>query len=42
MLENRDVFGAPGNAAAAEALKTCEAALEKYANRVYTEEAEGR
>jgi DNA-binding transcriptional regulator PaaX len=41
-VANRDVFGAPGNATAAEALKTCEAALEKYANRVYTEEAEGR
>jgi hypothetical protein len=41
-IANRDVFGAPGNAAAAEALTTCEAALEKYANRVYTEEAESR
>jgi DNA-binding transcriptional regulator PaaX len=38
----RDVFGAPGRTTAEEALKTCELALEKYANRVYAEEAESR
>ncbi|WP_432845693.1 Chromate resistance protein ChrB [Amycolatopsis sp. CA-161197] len=38
----RDVFGAPGRAAAEEALQTCVDALEKYASRVYDEEAESR
>ncbi len=32
-IVDRDVFGAPGRAATAEALQTCEAALEKYAAR---------
>ncbi|GAA1713330.1 hypothetical protein GCM10009765_73010 [Fodinicola feengrottensis] len=41
-IVDRDVFGAPGRAATAEALQTCEAALEKYAARVYVEEAESR
>jgi hypothetical protein len=40
---DRDVFGAPGKAATEEALQGCERALEKYANRVYSEEeAESR
>jgi DNA-binding transcriptional regulator PaaX len=40
---DRDVFGAPGKAATEEALRGCERALEKYANRVYSEEeAESR
>src|SRR4030088_791831 len=41
-VADRDVFGAPGKAATNQALRTCERALEKYANRVYAEEAESR
>jgi hypothetical protein len=37
----RDVFGAPKRAAAADALDTCEQALERYAARVYAEQDEG-
>ncbi|GAB2962960.1 hypothetical protein LWP59_13285 [Amycolatopsis acidiphila] len=41
-VARRDVFGAPGRSAAEDALKTCEVELEKYAGRVYAEEAESR
>ena len=41
-ITERDVFGAPGREATAEALKNCERALEEYAARVYAEEAESR
>jgi hypothetical protein len=41
-VAERDVFNAPGRAAAVEVLNTCERALEKYANRVYAEETESR
>jgi hypothetical protein len=41
-VADRDVFGAPRKAATAEALAGCEQALEKYANRVFSEEAESR
>jgi DNA-binding transcriptional regulator PaaX len=41
-VRDRDVFGAPGRAAAEKALGECELALEEYAARVYTEEAESR
>ena len=37
----RDVFGAPGRAAADEALGSCGQALERYAARVYAEETDG-
>ena len=37
----RDVLGAPGRAAAEEALEACRQALEGYAARVYAEEPEG-
>ncbi|MDQ1751291.1 MAG: hypothetical protein QOE71_2347 [Pseudonocardiales bacterium] len=40
-VQTRDVFGAPSQAAAQEALEACEQALEAYAARVYTEEGEG-
>lgn len=40
-VESRDVFGAPGQAAAREALDECEHALEQYAARVYAEEGDG-
>lgn len=39
-ITDRDVFGAPGRAATAEALAECERALEEYAARVFAEEAE--
>ena len=41
-VAERDVFGAAGRAAAAEALARCEESLEEYAARVYAEEAESR
>jgi hypothetical protein len=41
-VADRDVFGAPRKAATAEELSNCEQALEKYANRVFAEEAESR
>src|ERR1700754_1121808 len=37
----RDVFGAPNLAATLEALDACEQVLERYAARVYAEQAEG-
>jgi hypothetical protein len=40
-VQTRDVFGAPGQATAREAIEGCAQALEAYATRVYTEEAEG-
>lgn len=40
-VRERDVFGAPGGAAAESALKRCEQALEEYAARVYAEEPDG-
>jgi hypothetical protein len=40
-VQTRDVFGAPAQAVAKEALDGCEQALEAYAARVYTEEGEG-
>jgi DNA mismatch repair ATPase MutS len=40
-VSERDEFGAPGRAAADEALRKCETALEEYAARVYAEEPEG-
>jgi DNA-binding transcriptional regulator PaaX len=39
-ITDRDVLGATGRKATEDALRTCEEALEKYAARVYTEEAE--
>jgi ChrB-like protein len=39
-VEERDVFGSPGRAAAVEALGKCAQALESYAQRVYAEEPE--
>jgi DNA-binding transcriptional regulator PaaX len=39
-VSDRDVFGAPGKAATADALRACERELEAYANRVYAEEGE--
>jgi hypothetical protein len=39
-VEERDVFGSPGRAAAVEALGKCAEALESYAARVYAEEPE--
>jgi hypothetical protein len=39
---DRDVFGADGRAATAQALEACEQSLEAYAARVYAEEAEGQ
>ncbi len=39
-VRDRDVYHAPGRAAAFEALKECEQALETYANQVYAEEAD--
>jgi len=39
-VEERDVFGSPGRAAAVEALAKCAEALESYAARVYAEEPE--
>jgi DNA-binding transcriptional regulator PaaX len=41
-VADRDVFGAPGKAATAEAMRACEVELEAYANRVYAEEGESR
>jgi 3-methyladenine DNA glycosylase AlkC len=41
-VRQRDVFGAAGRAEATERLAECEQALEAYAARVYTEEAESR
>lgn len=40
-VQARDVFGAPGQSSAQEALEACEQALEVYASRVYVEEGEG-
>ncbi|MGH6656367.1 MAG: Chromate resistance protein ChrB [Actinocrinis sp.] len=40
-ITDRDVFGAPRRAATLEAIATCEQELEKYAARVYAEEADG-
>lgn len=40
-VQTRDVFGAPAQAAARQALGGCAQALEAYAARVYTEEGEG-
>ena len=40
-VESRDVFGAPGQPAARQALDECEHALEQYAVRVYAEEGDG-
>jgi len=40
-VNKRDVFGAPAQASASEALYGCEQALEAYATRVYIEEGEG-
>ncbi|MDQ2956012.1 MAG: ChrB domain-containing protein [Actinomycetota bacterium] len=40
-VQQRDVFGAPAQAVAQQALVGCEQALEAYAARVYTEEGEG-
>lgn len=40
-VSERDEFGAPGRTDAEEALRSCEAALEEYAARVYAEEPEG-
>jgi hypothetical protein len=40
-VKARDVFGAPSQAVAMQALDGCEQALEAYAARVYTEEGEG-
>jgi hypothetical protein len=37
-VKARDVLGAPGRAAAEDALQGCEQALERYAARVYAEE----
>lgn len=37
----RDTFGAPGRAGAQTALAACEQSLERYAARVYAEEADG-
>jgi hypothetical protein len=41
-VQDRDVFGASGRAAAEAGLVTCEEKLEAYAARVYSEEAESR
>jgi len=41
-IQDRDVFGAAGRAAAEEAVAGCEEKLELYAARVYAEEAESR
>jgi hypothetical protein len=40
-IQERDVFGAEGRAAVEKLLEACEASLEGYAARVYSEEAEG-
>jgi hypothetical protein len=40
-VRQRDVFGASGRPQAEKALEGCQHALEDYAARVYTEEAEG-
>jgi hypothetical protein len=40
-VRQRDVFGAAGRPPAEKALETCQQALDDYAARVYTEEAEG-
>lgn len=40
-VKERDVFGAPGRAAADAALAKCGKALEAYAARVYAEEPDG-
>ena len=40
-ITERDVFGAPKRTLTLEALASCEQALEDYAARVYSEEAEG-
>lgn len=40
-VAKRDVFGAPAQVTASEALDGCEQALEAYAARVYVEEGEG-
>jgi hypothetical protein len=40
-VSKRDVFGAPAQQSASEALDGCEQALEAYAARVYVEEGEG-
>ncbi|HEX9031873.1 MAG TPA: Chromate resistance protein ChrB [Streptosporangiaceae bacterium] len=41
-VSERDAFGAAGGQAAHDAVATCEQALEDYAARVYSEEAESR
>jgi hypothetical protein len=41
-VRDRDVFGAHGRQLAEEGLDKCEAELERYAARVYAEEAESR
>jgi hypothetical protein len=41
-VRQRDAFGAAGRQAAETSLGECEQALEAYAARVYTEEAESR
>jgi Protein ChrB, N-terminal len=40
-IVDRDVFGADGRAATAQAIESCEQSLETYAARVYAEEGEG-
>jgi hypothetical protein len=40
-VQARDMFGAPGQSAAKQALDGCAQALETYAARVYVEEGEG-
>lgn len=40
-VHDRDVFGAPGELRAREALDRCEGVLEAYAARVYAEEGDG-
>ena len=39
-VSERDVLGAPGRAAAEEALARCDAALESFASQVYAEDAD--
>jgi DNA-binding transcriptional regulator PaaX len=41
-VRDRDTLGAAGRPATTRALRVCEEALEKYAARVYVEEAESR
>ncbi|HEX7659085.1 MAG TPA: Chromate resistance protein ChrB [Pseudonocardiaceae bacterium] len=40
-VTERDVFGAPGRAATIEAIGRCEQVLERFAARVYAEDADG-